>query len=299
MTIQWLLQPIGELREWVRPMGRGIRPLSQEWSRAFSVMLLVVTVTGFGLPVTAWTVEGTSSWPGNPRKVVAAGVGYENAETSLITVKTYDAETGATLSEATYDLNVKEDAALGEGQPRERIFAGGVGLGTGGLSGFTLRVYDAATGKFLWQGLLNLRVSKQDDGSIHRVAAQLVPQALVTEVRSRAAIEGQPQFSLRASNPVTGQLVWTDQFSAGTGRLARAERVGRAVVGQTEGLAAPRQQIEFRIRMFQDQSRQLLWEDRIEPAVAAVDETAWQDDAAEHLPAWRGTRPEGETKEAI
>ena len=66
---------------------------------------------------------------GETRTVVAAGVGYENAETSTITVKTYDAENGAILSDETYELNVREDAASADSQPRERIFAGGVGPG--------------------------------------------------------------------------------------------------------------------------------------------------------------------------
>lgn len=56
---------------------------------------------------------------------MAAGVGYENAETSTITVKTYDAENGAILSDETYELNVREDAASAGSQPSERIFAGG------------------------------------------------------------------------------------------------------------------------------------------------------------------------------
>ena len=123
--------------------------------------------------------------------VVAAGVGYENAETSTITVKTYDAETGAILSDETYELNVREDAASADSQPSERIFAGGVGPGADGLSAFTLRVYDSATGRFLWEGLLNLSAGDQESSSTHRVVAHLVaPQATVTQVRSQGVIDG-------------------------------------------------------------------------------------------------------------
>jgi hypothetical protein len=152
---------------------------------------------------------------------------------------------------------------------------------------------------FLWEGLLNLNVSNQESGSAHRVVAHLAPQATVTQVRSGSAIDGQPQFFLRAVDSATGQLVWTDQFSAGAGRFARAERVSRAVVGQTEGLAAPSQQIEFRIRMFNERDRQMLWEDTIEPTVDETDVVAGRDGAAENLPAWRGAGPEGMEREAI
>src|SRR2546426_11116876 len=141
--------------------------------KASYVALIACAMIGSSLPLTAWTADLSSLAPVKPRTVVAAGVGYENAETSTITVKTYDAENGAILSDDTYELNVREDAASANSQPRERIFAGGVGLGADGLSAFTLRVYDSATGRFLWEGLLNLSGGNQESGSNHRVGAQL------------------------------------------------------------------------------------------------------------------------------
>ncbi len=300
--IQRLLQAIGEVREWFRPSGLEFVPVyhEQRIGKGFYAALIACAMIGPSLPLTAWTADLSSLAPVSPRTVVAAGVGYENAETSTITVKTYDAENGAILSDETYELNVREDAASAENQPRERIFAGGVGPGTDGLSAFTLRVYDAATGRFLWEGLLNLNAGDQEPGSTHRVVAHPVaPQAMVTQVHSRSAIDGQPQFSLRAVDATTGQLMWTDHFSAETGRLARPERVGRAAVGQTEGLAAPSQQIEFRIRMTDDQGRNILWEDTIEPTVDETDVIAGHNDAAEILPAWRGADSEEMKQEAI
>ena len=270
--------------------------------KVFYVAVIASALIGSSLPLTAWTGELSSLAPEIPRNVVAAGVGYENADTSTITVKTYDAESGAILSDETYELNVREDAALADSQPRERIFAGGVGPGADGLSAFTLRVYDAATGRFLWEGLLNLNAGDQESDSTHRVAAQLVaPQATVIQVRSRSALEGQPQFVLRAVDSSTGQLMWTDHFSTETGRLARPERVGRAAVGQREGegVAVSSQQIEFRIRMTDDQGRKVLWEDTIEPTVEETDVIAGHDDAAEILPAWRGAGPDEMEKEEI
>ena len=304
--IQWLSETIDEVRGWFRPNGREIEPVYQErWvdgraRMAFYIGLIACAMIGPGLPLTAWAADLSSLAPVEPRRVVAAGVGYANAETSTITVKIYDAENGEILSEETYDLNVREDAASAGSQPLERIFAGGVGPGADGLSAFTLRVYDAATGRFLWEGLLNLNAGDQESGSTHRVAAYLIaPQATVTQVRRHSAIDGQPQFFLRAVDSETGQLMWTDQFSAGTDRLARTERVNRAVVGQNEGLAAPSQQIEFRIRMTDDRGRQILWEDTIKPTGDETDLAAEYDDAAEILPAWRGEGPEEMEREVI
>lgn len=163
--------------------------------KAYYGALIACAMVGSGFPSTAWTADLSSLAPAKPMMVVAAGVGYENAETATITVKTYDAENGVILSDETYDLNVREDSASAGEQPRERIFAGGVGPGADGLSAFRLRVYDSATGQFLWEGILNLGVGNQESGSSHRAVAHLAPpQATVTQVRSRGAIGGQPQF---------------------------------------------------------------------------------------------------------
>lgn len=304
--IQGLSGTIGEMGEWFRPIERKFVPIYQERQidgrtrKAFCFGLVAYAMIGPGLPMTGWTADLSSLEPLKPRMVVAAGVGYENAETSTITVKTYDAENGTILSEETYDLNVREDAASAGSQPSERIFAGGVGPGADGLSTFSLRVYDAATGRFLWEGLLNLDGGNQEFGSTSLVVAHLVaPQATVTRISNRGAIDGQPQFFLRAVDSATGELMWTDQFSAGADRLARTERISRAVVGQTEGFVAPSQQIQFRIRMTDDHGRKVLWEDTIEPVGDETDLAAAQDDAAEILPAWRGAGPEGVEEETI
>jgi len=294
--IQWLCATIDEVREWRESIRREsvlVNPVWQELQiggrrrKAFSVALITCAMIGSGLPMTAWTADFSSLVPVKPRKVVAAGVGYEDAETSMITVKTYDAENGEILSNETYELSVREDVASANSQPRERIFAGGVGPGADGLSEFTLRVYDAATGRFLWEGLLNLNVGNQESDSARRVMARLSgPQATVTKIRTRSAIDGQPQFSLSTIDLLTGQLVWTDHFSAGAGGLARPERVSRAVVDQTEGSVLS-QLIEFRIRMMDDQGRKILWEDTIEPTIEEIDLADSHDAVAENLPVWR------------
>ncbi len=309
MTIvQRLFPTISEEREWFQPIGSDFASVYPErridgWTRkGFYAALIACAMIVPGLPLTAWTAEPSSLGPLSTRTVVAAGVGYENADTSTITVKTYDAENGAILSDETYELNVREDAALADSQPRERIFAGGVGPESDGLSEFTLRVYDAATGRFLWEGLLNLSAGNEESGFTHRVMAHLVaPRATVTQVYSLGASDSQPQFFLRAIDSTTGQLIWTDHFSTQIGKLARPERVGRAAVGQTEGegLAVSSQQIEFRIRMTDDRGRKILWEDTIEPTVEETDMVTGHDDAAEILPAWLGAESEEMKKETI
>ncbi len=192
--------------------------------------------------------------------VVAAGFGFQDENTSFITVKTYNARSGEVLSAETYELDIKDDGPPST-HPRTRIFAGGVGVGTGNLSEFTLRVYDASNGRFLWEGRLNLTVGDHSDTTTHRVAAHVQPKARVTRTAARTNEAGQPYFVLRARNPQTGQLVWSDEFSTETAPV-RIDRISRNVIGMAG--TAPRD-IDFRIKMPDLAGRLWLWEDKVEP----------------------------------
>lgn len=231
-------------------------------------------------PVTKPVVQASS------RSIVAAGFGFQNADSSTITVKTYDALTGEILSDETYDLNVKEEGAPSSRQPRERIFAGGVGVGMDGLSDFTLRVYDATTGKFLWEGRLNLSVNSNEMSSTHRIVAHLQPKAVVKTVHRLEGINGQPSFLLRAIDPATGQLVWADQFTAGPGTGPRVERITGNLAGQSDNPATWSKNYDFRIQMFDDRDRQVLWEDIIIPHVEGEESSLGRESEADMLPAW-------------
>lgn len=310
-----LVRWISRLFGWLKPVALPLRRIKRNGSRRRSVLRTIsclFVVIGFLLPLTAWSGTGggdretdvskeSTSMPAaqtKPRRMVAAGVGFQNDDTSTITVKTYDAESGAILSEDTYELSVKEDEGPAAGKVRERIFAGGVGTGANGLSEFSLRVYDAATGRFMWEGVLNLSPSPESSAA-HQAVAGVSPQTIVAKIRRRTAVEGQPEFLIRAVDPATGQLVWTDQFSAGAGRLARPERIGRSVIGQTEFTSGPSRDIDFRIRMLDDRERHVIWEDRLAPAVEDADATSGQNDSAERLPSWQSVGGEASAKAAI
>ncbi len=239
----------------------------------FRLGSLVLTVVAF--PILSLAGEPPSVSAVKGQNVVAAGFGYQDEEVSFITVKTYDAQSGAVLSADTYELDIKDDGPPAS-HPRTRIFAGGVGVGMGSLSEFTLRVYDASNGRFLWEGRLNLTAGDHPEGATHRVAAQIQPRMLVTKIASRSKETGQPYFVLRALNPQTGQLVWSDEFSP-DGSAARIERINRSVVGMSG--TAPRD-IDFRIKMPDQAGRQLLWEDKVEPAEQSEDSDLEQSDEA-------------------
>ena len=101
-------------------------PLTNKFHLAFLVLAWAVV----SFPAAAWSADQAFSISAKSRKTVAAGFGFQDAESSSITVKTYDAETGQVLSADTYELDIKDDGPPSS-HPPTRIFAGGVGVGVG------------------------------------------------------------------------------------------------------------------------------------------------------------------------
>lgn len=194
--------------------------------------------------------------------LLLAGFGFQSATSSLITIRTYQAETGAVLAEESYDLAVQENGASGEAK-RGRIFAGGIGVGADGQVRFLLRVYDALTGKFLWEGQLNLTSQKEE--------RRARPIATVTPFRSavwKAGTKGQPSvqvyLSLRAVDPRTGTLVWEDKFIPGASTTGRAERTGFWSVDRPAQIETIGHVFDLIVRTFDRASGRLLWQDSFE-----------------------------------
>ncbi|MEQ1656131.1 MAG: hypothetical protein ABL960_10560 [Nitrospira sp.] len=220
--------------------------------------------------------------------IVAAGFGYQVGDVSTITVKIYDPQSGDVLSDDTYELNVKEEHATNGPQPQARIFAGGVGPGATDLSNFVLRVYDATTGKFQWEGNLNL--TPRDAESAGQLVSTLVPRrATVTRVREMSAASPRPSFLLRALDPETGGLVWQDEFSTDGNNRARLERIADRQVSEDRDKPELSRSFDFRIRMSEDEGRHILWEDQFAQTEAEdVAESETVEEKALQLPTWSG-----------
>jgi hypothetical protein len=201
--------------------------------------------------------------PADHSDVLAAGFGFQAAGFSMITVRTYEAPSGAILSEDSFDVNVKEEGAAEHDGNRGRIFAGGIGTDPKGKSAFMLRVYDAETGRFLWEGQLNLL--KVGEGGPTRASATIIPSGTsVQKVSVSSTTPLQILFSVRAVNPFTGGLVWQDQFAPGIRKRARIEGVlfdGLLVrpVGDPIGHI-----FDLVVRTYDRTSGTLLWEDSFE-----------------------------------
>jgi len=213
--------------------------------------------------------------------IVAAGFGYQIGDLSIITVKVYDAASGDVLSDDTFDLHVKDEKGAKGAAAQDRIFAGGVGLGATDLSNFILRVYDAKTGAFQWEGQLNL--TPGSEGASGQMVSTLAPRrAEVIRVGATTATGTQPSFLLRALDASTGGLVWQDEFSTGDRRVAGLEWITNRLISQPQ----PANTFDFRIRMLQGSGRDVLWEDYFAREQVEDDSHPAADDQAQVLPAW-------------
>ncbi len=201
--------------------------------------------------------------PTGHSEVLAAGFGFQAAGASSITVRTYEVQTGAMLSEDSFDVSVKEEGAAEHDENKGRIFAGGIGIDGQGNSRFMLRVYDAETGRFLWEGQLNLL--KVGEAGAAKAKATIIPGlASVSPASERVPKAFQALFSVRAVNPLTGRLVWQDQFAPGS-----RKRAGVAGVSCRGCFIRPVNEpighiFDLVVRTYDRTSGKLLWEDSFE-----------------------------------
>ena len=246
------------------------------WKWSFVVILVLIQDPGlarsqthitpsmrFSSPTGSGQVSFTDMSMSDHGEVLAAGFGFQGAASSMITIRTYQAASGVVLSEDSYDLNVLDDGMRSGQGSHGRIFAGGIGLDSSGQSKFLLRVYDAATGKFLWEGQLNLR--SQGEESVARPTASLVPlrpSTWLVSAKGPSAI--QAHLSLRAVDPRTGGLVWEDKFIPGSHGRGRAE----GIVFQQPSVSAVENSIghvfDLVVLTFDRVSGRLLWRDSFE-----------------------------------
>lgn len=262
-----------------------IRNANRAWSwlcRGSLVILAWLMVVGFCLFCSSSLARGEEA--AENRMVVAAGFGYQIGSASVIAVKVYDAESGTIVSDEVYELAVKENDG-GGATHGPRIFAGGVGLGATDMSNFMLRVYDATTGAFQWEGRLNLVQTDKNVGL--PVSARLTPRsATVTKTRAVEPAEDQPVFLLRALDATTGLPVWEDEFTAAHTRIPRVQPI---VEQPTQPAGIPlgnSHAFDFRIRMYDPSGQGVLWEDVLSQVESDEGATESSSDHAAMLPAW-------------
>lgn len=265
----------------------------KRWSVGFGYSKIVSLVACIGLcgfysgHDRAWA-DVTSQ---EKKPIVAAGFGYQIGALSAISVKVYEADSGAIISDEVYELTVKEGdgASKNEGA---RIFAGGIGQGATDLSNFVLRVYDANTGIFQWEGRLNL-VQPDGNGGRKAVSTRTLSRAIITRVRAEQQASEQPVFSLRALDVATGSLVWEDEFTTVQGGTPHLHSIAdrSTMFGRVSSNSSHR--FELRIRMYDPSGRKILWEDQLSPRESEGGSQELLNDQADLLPIWPQQPQEG------
>ncbi len=234
-------------------------------------------------------VSAAAKPSGEHAEVVAAGFGFQVADSSLLTVRTYEARKGTILSEDSFDVNGKEEGAAITDGNRGRIFAGGIGTDSKGNRMFLLRVYDAETGRFLWEGQLNL-LKPGDGGAMGAdvVLRPTTPSAASVADRSQNTL--QTLYSVRALNPVSGNLLWQDRFAPGNGKPVRWDQSSLGSASPSLVDASPAPVFELVVQAYDTMSGALLWQDSFDQLEGIGDPpTVTEQEAHPHaIPLWNG-----------
>ena len=95
-----------------------------------------------------------------------------------------------------------------------------------------LRVYDAETGRFLWEGQLNL-LEVNEEGPI-KVKAVIAPKPAVVIPASRSPSSSLPNAFLPCEQSILlpGRFVWQDQFTQAPETTGQCRGVMSEVLGE-------------------------------------------------------------------
>ncbi|CUS35627.1 hypothetical protein COMA1_20372 [Candidatus Nitrospira nitrosa] len=255
------------------------RVLGLGCSRILSLVAFIGFWSFYGGNDLAWGDVTTGK-----KAIVAAGFGYQIGSVSAISVKVYEADSGTIISDDVYELTVKEGDGAGRNEGG-RIFAGGIGQGATDLSNFVLRVYDANTGIFQWEGRLNL-VQPDGKGRGQTISTRKFGRATITRVRTERQATEQPKFLLRAVDAVTGSLVWEDEFTTVLGETPHLHSIvdRSTMLGRVSANSSHR--FEFMIRMYDPSGKKIIWEDQLSQRESEEGAQGALNDQADLLPVW-------------
>jgi hypothetical protein len=224
-----------------------------------------------------------------PARVVAVGFGYQRGNTSLIRIRTYDAETGDLLSEERFDLNVVGEDPTKMESNGDRVFAGAAYLDSRTITEFPMRVYDAQSGAYLWQGNLNFVTTDSGDPRQQtsaripsRPSLRLVGDATVPTVESRLIVQ--------AVDRLSGQPVWRQLF---TPKKEQSERVTLQSQADRTEAEPDNRDYEVIVRSYNRETEELVWTDRLSTSDVIDEVSEDEPERAQLIPGWpvRQSRP--------
>lgn len=258
----------------------------RNWRAVLAILLL--------LPAHLWAGQSPSSILASqtgsdsvhegamPARVVAVGFGYQRGNASLIRIRAYDAETGDMLSEERFDLNVVGEDPTKRESNGERVFAGATYLDSGTIREFPMRVYDARSGAYLWQGNLNF-VSTDIGDPRQQTGGRIRSRLHLHRVKDVATSIVESNLIVQAVNRLSGRPVWSQTFSP---NKERSEGVTLESGAEQAEATMDNCEYEVIVRSYDRETDQLIWTDRLSTSdtIDAVNED--EPERAQLIPGW-------------
>lgn len=218
---------------------RGIDPTPFSTERAHLSQYLVATLDDLG-----------------DDRVVTAGLGVKTAEVSSFILRSYEANTGALVSQDEFDLSVDPDTAEAVKAGGGRVYAIGSGMTAAGTFSLLVRAYDARTGELLWIDELNPAAKPR-----HQTKSTKGRLSRPRPIRASDRRQSHSLFTVRATDKESGRVLWQDEF------LPSDESVkGGGAAGSTRRDQPGPHDFSLVVRTYEDPTNKLLWEDRFDPA---------------------------------
>lgn len=233
--------------------------------------LLVLVVLGIGEEAAAASLTTANTLSStrtadldemNQDRVIAIGFGYQRGVTSSIRIRTYDIITGDMLSEDQFDLNVVGGEPRESEPPGDRVFAGAISLTAAGLGDFPMRVYDAQSGRYLWQGHLNFVDVGSDDPRRRAHTSPFLPSlpAPARLVLNHSTPGIQSHLLVRAVDPASGKAIWQQSFESAA---PAAEVISGADLPNADPDVVRSRDYEIVVRSYELETGTLVWSDRL------------------------------------
>jgi WD40 repeat protein len=196
-------------------------------------------------------------------RVYVAGGAYNSSGDRDFLVRVYDAKTGNLLWMDLYGTTGGEDAALGIAITSGRVYVSGVAYNSSDNLDFLVRVYDAQTGDLLWMNQYDYAAGADIAGDVSSGPKGVYVVGWGTSGLSNRI------FIVRAHDPITGSLLWMDEYDSLGGSYTDEAHCVQEKAGQlyVSGRGHdPGGGHNFLVRTYDAQTGDLLWMDLDIPA---------------------------------
>lgn len=145
-----------------------------------------------------------------------------------------------------------------------------------------MRVYDAQSGAYLWQGNLNFVTADSGDPR-QQTALRMTARSFLRRVGDTAPPAVESRLIVQAVDRLTGQPIWRQLFSP---KKERSERV--TLESQADRPEAEPDNCEYEVivRSYDRETEQLVWTDRLSTSDVLDEVSEDEAERAQLIPGW-------------